>query len=669
MWGLWLLIGFLLITVGPAKAEGQEAEVVAVPQIVVTATGTEVPQAETGMSTTVITAEEIEARKVTRVEEMLRTVPGVVVNQTGGRGGITSLFMRGGNSNMSQVLLNGMRLNKAGGTFDWATLTLDNVERLEVVRGPMSALYGADAMTGVTNVITRQGRGRPTFSYTGGWGVHSEQGHFISENRFSFSGAAKDRFCYSIAFSRLDDQGFQDLNNRFASNVLNARFDLKPVEPLSFTLTTLYLDSRYGFPTEYGDRPGWPLDPDQYQETSNLLVGLTTKYTPFPWWSNDLTLSGYHQELTNNDPYTPGVDLFGGSVYQPVEDRYALDYRAVFKLPVHEKIGSVTTLGFAAFNERLRQKYASWGVFPYYYSTIRASRRSRDFYLQEQLSFWDRFFLTAGFRYEDNSAFAGSEFSPRAAAAFQIHETGTTFRAAGGRAIKAPTFTEQYYRSTTAVGNPYLKPEKNTSWEVGLDQRLWGERLTLGLTYFENHFTDLIAYVTRPWPVPSGFANIAEARARGLEVSLTARPWPELTLSGSYTYLLTKVLDTGGENAGLNYEVGKPLPRRPKHAFSLTASYDRGPYHLTLHCLYVGRRTDIYYYTAPTWVTSSGRVTNNDYTLVSLAAAYDLLEKARYAQKVQWYLRLTNLLDKKYEETYTYASPRLQFVSGLKFIF
>lgn len=651
--------------------EGTAGEVVTVPQIIVTATGTEVPLTETGVSATVITPEQIEARKVTRVEEMLRTVPGIVVNQTGGRGGITNLYMRGGNANMSQALLNGIRLNDAGGTFDWATLTLDNVERLEVVRGPMSALYGADAMTGVTNIITRKGQGRPTFTYTGGWGAHSEQGQFISENRFSFSGAAKDRFCYSVAFSRLDDQGFQRLNNRFWSNVLNARFDLTPVDPLTFTLTTLYIGSRYGYPTEYGDRPPLPLDPEQHEEASKLLFGLTTKYTPVPWWTHELTLSTYHRDRNILDPYNPlpGVDIFGGSVFHPIEDRSALDYRSVVKVPLLEKkIDTTTTLGFAAFTERLRQNYSSWGVFPYE-ETTRANRRSLDFYFQEQVAFWERFFLTAGFRLEDNTAFEGTEFSPRAAAAYQIYETGTTLRAAGGRAIKAPTFTEQYYRSTVAVGNPNLKPEKNTSWEVGVDQTLWRDRLGLGLTYFENHFTDLIAYITRPWPQPSFFGNISKARVRGVEVSLQAKPWPELTCNVAYTYLLSTVLDTGGENAGLNYQVGQPLVRRPKHTVSATVSYDRGPYHVTLNGLFVGRRADFYYITSPTWVTSTGRVMNPGYFLFSLAAAYDLLENARYAQKVQWYLRLTNLLDQKYEETYLYASPRFQFISGLKFVF
>ncbi|AEB08475.1 TonB-dependent receptor plug domain-containing protein [Desulfobacca acetoxidans] len=638
-----------------------------VDEIIITATGTEEQLKKTSVSSTVITAPEIEKRQVTRVEEMLRSVPGVVVNQTGSQGGNTSLFMRGGNSNMSQVLLNGIRLNNAGGTYDWANLTVDNVERIEVVRGPMSSLYGADAMTGVTNLITKKGVGPPTFTYSGAWGAHSEKGQFISENRFSLMGSAKDRFGYSIGFSRIDDQGILPINNRFGSNVLNGRFDLDPTEKLSFTFSTLFIDTYFGYPTEYGDRVDPAPDPNQNQTRTDLLFGLTTKYSPYSWWENELTLSTYHRDWSYDDAFDP-VDIFGGSVFHPIEDRSSLDYRSNLRFNFSDRIGTTTTIGLAAFTERLKQSYESFGVWPYS-SETRAHRRSVDFYFQEQISFWERLFLTAGMRLEDNTAFDGTEFSPRASAAFRITETDTTLRAAGGRAIKAPTFSEQYYQSTTAVGNPNLKPEKNTSWEVGVDQYALNDRLKFGLTYFENHFTDLIAYITRAWPATSFYGNISDARVRGLETSLTAKPLPYLTLSASYTYLLSQVLSTGGEDLGLNYEVGKPLVRRPKHTVSFTINYDHKPFNVNLNGLYVGKRDDFYYITDPFFVTHTGRVFNPSYLLFNLAATYDIAENLRYAKKMQLQARIGNLFDQNYQETYNYSSPGFNFVTGLRFVF
>jgi vitamin B12 transporter len=191
--------GFCLLSVfiGSVPLWGQEADqpkVQVLDEIVVTATGTEVPLKETGTSTTVITRQQMEARQDPRVQEFLRDVPGATISQSGGRGGQSSLFLRGGNSNMNLIMLNGFRLNDTGGAFDFSKLTVDNVNRIEVVRGPMSSLYGNDAMTGVVNVITRQGQGRPKLTVSSLWGGHAE-GHsannLIDEQRVGFEGSWK----------------------------------------------------------------------------------------------------------------------------------------------------------------------------------------------------------------------------------------------------------------------------------------------------------------------------------------------------------------------------------------------------------------------------------------------------------------------------------------------
>ena len=184
-------------------------------------------------------------------------------------------------------------------------MTTDNVDRIEVVRGPMSSLYGNDAMTGVINVISHRGEGPPSLSLTTNWGGHAE-GHnpknLISEQRVSFQGSL-DKFCYSAAYGNYYDYGILPFNNRSTANVLNSRLDYAPVDRFNLTLTTLFIDNYFGFPTSSGDRfdtkafGGSGLDPDQNQTNSNLLMGLTANYRPWDWWENELSL-GYLISIT-----------------------------------------------------------------------------------------------------------------------------------------------------------------------------------------------------------------------------------------------------------------------------------------------------------------------------------------------------------------------------------
>jgi len=660
-------------------APGKEAYVME--EVVVTATRTEVPAKETSVSYTVITEKEIAERQATRVEELLRTVPGVTINQTGGRGGITSLFLRGGDSNCTQVLINGIRLNDAGGDFDFNTLTVDNLERIEVIRGPMSALYGADAMTGVVNLVTKKGTGPPTLSVSSNWGAHSENGNLMSEQRMSLLGSYK-KFGYSIAYSRIDDQGILKLNNRFASNVLNSRLDLDPLENLSFKFTTFLVDSRVGFPTENGgDRldpksvggPG--LDPDQNITKLDLLLGLTGNYWPFKWWENELTLAYSHRDRHFNDPRNPFESdfdqLFGAFFSRNLERRWSLDYHSNFRFGSKDRIETISTLGVAARTEHLKQNlyFGETAFTPPSSSNLTTSRKSTAFYAQEQVGLWQRLFITAGFRLEDNSVFDRVEFTPRASAAFRITETDTTIRAAGGKAIKEPTFLESFSRDQLTVANPKLRPEKNTGWEVGMDQYFFKDRLRFGLTYFENHFKDLITFVPLAAPPFSSFENIGAVRTTGLEFALRAKPGWGLTLSGAFTHLFQfTVLDDGGQG-GIFFATGKHLLRRPRNTFSFDVNYVRQRLEVHLNGLYTGSRDDSKFTFTLPFDFQSARVINAPYFILNLAASYDLVRDWGYIKKVQLLARANNLLDRDYMEAYGYSSPGFNAVGGLRVVF
>ncbi len=663
-----LLTGAEEITLAAASTP-PEGEVARLDQILITPTGTEVGRRETSVSVSTVTAQEIEARQAVRVEEILRDVPGVVMSRSGSTGGTTSLFLRGGNNNMTQVLLNGFRLNDVGGGFDFSKLTTDNVDRVEVVKGPMSALYGSDAMTGVINIIAKKGEGRPSLALTSNWGGHAE-GHgnrnLISEQRLHFQGAWK-KVAWSIGYGNYIDYGILPINNRYTANVLNSRLDVTPLDTLTFTFTTLFLDQFFGFPTSGGgDRldsrvfGGSGLDPDQNNTFNNLLLGLTANYQPREWWQHELSLGYLNLNSRYNNKANPDQVTFQDYDYfsRDLEDQYNLNYRNNFIFGKPERIGSTTTLGLELRNERWKGWVHSWDwlVWRYTDDFTKASRGSVSWYLQEQLAFYNRFFLTVGGRFEDNSSFDGVEFSPRAAAALRFPETDTTLRAAGGRAIKAPSFYQTNSLNPFALGNPALKPEKNTSWEVGVDQ-WYLDQVQVSLTYFENNFTDLIQYI-----YPS-FFNIAKASTKGLEFALTLRPHllPGFTARTAYTYMTDlRVLDAG-RLVSLAVIPGQNLLRRPRQTWSFDLNYVATTWEVNFNGLYVGPRADLGYYPSGT-----RRLCNGGYFIANLAGYYTLVNNWGAVKRLQLMARANNLFDKNYTEVFGYSSPRFHIIGGVR---
>jgi vitamin B12 transporter len=674
-YGCFTLLG---LVIGITPLWGQEVVkpgVQTLNEIVVTATGTEVPLQETSTSTTIITKPQIVARQDARVEEFLRDVPGAVISQTGGRGGRTSLYLRGGNSNMNLVLLNGFRLNDTGGAFDFNKLTVDNLNRIEVVRGPMSSLYGNDAMTGVVNLFTRQGQGPAKLTLTSLWGGHAE-GHspnnLIGEQRVDFEGAWK-KFSYSMAYGRYDDSGILPINNRFASNVVNSRFDLEPSDQLKLILINYYVNTYYGFPTTNGDRfdakslGGNGLDPDQNQKATTVLTGLTGNFWPVPWWENELKLGFLNLDSRYNNPANPFYVNFQTINYysRDLEKQWSLNYRSNFHFGAEKNLASTTTLGVEMRQAQYKGWSDSWdyNILAYRGSMNKARRGSFTWYLQEQAAVWNRLFLTAGSSLEDNRAFQKLEFCPRASAALRFPETNSTLRAAGGKAVLAPSFLETNSLNPYYLGNPQLQPEQNVSWEVGFDQWLWKDKVRGGLTYFENHFTDMIQWAQTSLITGSWF-NVAAARTKGFELYLQAKPWKGFTARTAYTYLTEfKVLDDGGV-VNINIITGQNLLRRPRQTWSFDLNYIHGPVEVNFHGLYVGPRADFRPDNLPPYYAS--RVVNGGFFTADLAAYYTVVQNWGYVNRLQLMARAMNLFDKNYEEVFGYSSPRFQIIGGLR---
>jgi len=658
----WLLNGCSWVVVlwmcWSGSASGQmiglaPEEPVELGPVVVTATKTEVPLKNVAASVTVITKEEIEARQVTEVPDLLRDVPGLSVTRAGSRGGVVTVFPRGGNSNFNLVLIDGVKVNDAGGFFDFSDLSTDNIERIEIIRGPQSALYGADAMGSVIQIFTKRGRGVPRVetSFAGG-------NLNTFEERLNLSGGV-GQLGYSLGVGRTDTDGSLLINNAFRETTVSGRFDYSIEKALDFSFVVRYTDSLFQFPTSgAGDRfknEGFPLDPHQSSAQQRLLLSGKASHSLTPWWQQTLQLGFYRREFAFNDPFDPGID-FSAFHSTNEERRFSLDYFWNLIPPTVLDLSSVVTAGFAYDREEFDQRAAATETSFPFSSSNSDSRDNRAFYLQGQLDWKKRLFLTVGFRVDDNSTF-GTEVSPRFSAAYIVPITETKVRGSYGEGIKAPSFIQNFGDgSPFVVGNPTLRPERSRSWEIGFDQPVLSGLADISVTYFHNRFEDLIAFVGGS---PS-FLNVQSATAQGIEFAARVRLRHGLTVSGNYTFLETKVLDNG-DVGGTELPEGAPLIRRPKHTGSLAIDHIWDRLHTNVTATFVGDQADLDFRTFP-----APRVTLPGYTKVDAAVSYLLLKDRPHLRELTLFGKIQNLFDEGYQQVFGFSAPRTTFLLGLK---
>lgn len=629
----------------------QEVAEVPVEPVVVSETRTEKPLSHATGSVYVITRDQLEKRQFPYLREVLRDVPGLTIVETGSRGGTTSLFTRGGQSNYTMVLIDGVKVNDAGGGFEFANLTTDNVERIEVVKGPQSALYGSDAIGGVINIITRKGSG-PT-KIVGevmgglGRGIGSNMG--THQERVSVNGAS-DRLDYSAEWTRFDHAGMFGLNNKFLNNVFSGNFGLRASDKLQFRSTFRYTDSQFKFPTDFVSGVGYPpVDPNQGQERTLLSFGNSATYQATSWWEHVLQWSHMESRFKFFDFKDPIPSDFISTQTDGTQRRDMLDYHTNFRVREGIWSGTAATFGVEFQEERLSQSSVGFTS-----ASTNLSRRNRGYYAQLQGVYAERFFITPGIRVEENEFF-GEFVNPKISGAYIHKETGTKVRASLGRGIRAPSFSELIgFPNFGIPGNFNLKPEKATSWEVGLDQDILGKDLTASVTWFHNDFTNLVVLNT------GVNTNIQGAKTQGLESQLRWRVTRELTLSAVHTYLKTEVTEIGtGQNFGGLFVPGGRLLRRPEHSGNVQADYQTKTWGLNLMVLGVGDRVDRNFAAA-----GSPRVKNEHYWRADVSGWYSLgkFEGADWKAK----LRVENLTDTRYQEAFGFPNPGVFAMAGLE---
>jgi outer membrane cobalamin receptor len=566
-------------------------------RIVVTPTKTAAPADQTGVSVTAFTAADIERRDVPLVADLLRSTPGAMVVRSGGVGAQTSLFVRGGESSYNKVLLDGIPLNEPGGTFNFSNLTTGNIERIEVVRGAQSALFGSDAMSSVVQLFTHRAGDRDGRPHAD---VSIEGGTYDSVRGSALASGATRRFDYTAGVSQLSTDN-RAPNNRFDNTTLSgtAGIVLTPTATLRFVARGEL--ERVGTPGQTGfQRP----DLDAFFERHDGVGGVSFDQQVSPRFRQraaySLAVSNQQStNLTEDPPYTP---QFGDRTAPFEFSDFTFDSRT--KLRRHHASYQadvrLSSDAAAAGDHRLTL-LADWDgeranlIDNLAAATVPASRNNAGVAVQHQ-ALWRRTFVTVGVRLEHNDSFGGAAV-PRASVAYVARaSTGmigdTRVRASAGLGIKEPTILQSFSPSPFFRGNPDLQPERSRTLEAGIEQRVARDHGRIDVAWFDNRYRDIISTrTTDPATFAAQYFNIGLSRARGLEATGDAVLGYGLRARAGYTFIDSAIVDSTSP-FDVVFAPGQWLFRRPRHSGYAGLSWSRGQLTADLTGVFIGRFVD-----------------------------------------------------------------------------
>jgi vitamin B12 transporter len=607
-----------------------------------------------GNAVSVVTGAELRASQVRTAAEALRGLPGVAVGRSGGVGNFTQLRIRGAEGNHTLVLIDGIEANNlADGEFDFSNLSAEDIERIEIIRGPMSGLYGSNAVGGVVNIITRTGRGPLSLA------VRSEIGSFGTRDIAARVAGGSDKGHLALSYHRRGTDGFniapaggENDGSRLASAMLRGGARLFPGVTLDFTV-------RHSDKSNDRDGFGDVFDPtldgtlatafdDRSTARDRILLAGTALRADTP--DGKLT-----QELRANYNSTVTEDhdrsFFSDSRNSSETDRlaYLATYR--FELP-----GLKSTVSGRV--EREQERFTPEGAF----ADGLQRERGRISYTGEWTGgIFDRLFLTAGIRRDDNDNF--QDFNTwRASASLVLREIDARPHASVGTAVKLPTMFEHFGTSQFFVPNPSLTPEMSFGWDAGVEFTFDRSRLLFDITYFRANLTDKIrGFVFVPELNNFSAVNLAgESTREGVEVSARYKINPDLTLGGAYTY-------TDARNPD-----GVREARRPPHSAraDVTYAFHGGRGTATFAAIYNGSMQDDVFRLVPNAFApppltfeAAGRIGLDPYWLINATASYKL------QPGVELFGRVENLLDQHYQEAFGFEASPITAFAGVKLTF
>lgn len=630
-------VSFVLVvacSLGTRVARAEDVETPAnVDQIIVTASRLETTEEDVGSSVSVVTQEELQQGKYPSVVQALRKVPGLDIVQSGGPGGTASAFIRGADSSQTQVLLDGIELNNPASpnrAFNLTNLTLENVDRIEILRGPQSSIYGSDAMGGVINIISKRAKegGHAT--------VSSEAGSYDSFNNvanvsygaktFEFSGGATQQDVGNISSAGANYGNTE--HDAYRNTSLSGRMRFKPSEMVDGAATTRYTRSNSGLDNSGGYGGD---DPDRHYGNEEFFTRgevsghfLKDEITTKVW--SDYT---NHNLFDDNDSNASNPEYLRSSYKGDL-----LDFGTTAAWSPTRYFSSL--IGGETQGERASSYYFSDGAYgPYEDDMGWKHARTNSVFFETKTSYKEKAYLNAGMRYDHQSIF-GSRTTFKVAPVWYITEA-TKLRGSVGTGFKAPSLVQLY----SPYGNPNLEAETSVGWDVGVDQQIIRDRLAAELTFFDNDYQNLITFN------PSTFIleNIDSAYTQGFEAALTSTVTETLSIKSAYTYTNTE-----------NRQTNESLLRRPRNKGSVTVVYEpTSRVTSQLQWRFYGTRFDNDYSASP-----PTRVTLGGYAVVDIAITF------KASDTFDLFTRVDNLFDQQYEEVLGYGAMGCAAYGGIK---
>ncbi|MES2358505.1 MAG: TonB-dependent receptor [Gemmatimonadota bacterium] len=650
-----------LLALLPATALAQRADTTAALEpVIVTATKLPTPSSALSQPVTVLRGDELRARGVVTVAEALREAPGATMVQSGSYGGVTSLFLRGGESRYTKVLIDGTPINSVGGAQFFENLSMDNVDRIEIVYGPSSALYGADAVSGVIQIFTRRGAGPATLdadARAGTYGSHDES--------VSLRGGVPAAG-YSIGGGWHATDGVYAFNNAYRNGDLNGSLQLRPDEKSEISLTTRYTGSVYHFPTDF---TGAATDTSSYTREHRLVTGFDASRRVAP--SVRLRLIGGDNEIHGLSEDTKASGVPAAPLSKTSSP--SAGYRRFAEGRVEAALGR---LGTATVGAQYQVEGQRSRLVTIDYATVPAAgtnvvtpgsddhRITRGYYIALQGDPLSLFSYDLSARHDDHSDFHGVN-TYHAGATLALW-AGARLRGAYGTGFNAPSFDETQ-GSAFNIGNPLLQPEQSHSLDVGLVQTLFGGRLRASVGGFDQRFSNQIQYVSGTFGgppdlvqlTPSYYSNLTQARSKGYQGEVDATLPFGFTGSASYTQTIAQVFAVPPGYAGSQMP-SDALLRRPSHSGTASVFYARSAeWSVGASANYVGKRPDMDFSQFP-----SPTVTLASYVKLGLSGSMRVFQTD--GTTVSLTGRVDNLLDRRYQDVFNFPAPGRAILIGAK---
>ena len=607
-----------------SKILNAQSSINSIEEILVYASLVPISSKRSANAITVINYEQIKNRSVSSISELLRDVPGLAVSKSGVRGSQTQIRVRGSEANHILVLIDGIEVNNSAQSdeLNWGTLVVADVERIEVIRGPQSSMFGSDAVSGLINIITKNAKNPKSLK------IFSEKGSFNTQNNGASIGFRNGGFDARFGLSQLKTDGDNisrtgNEKDGYENKNLTFKSGWRINETLRLSFSSRHSDGMNEYDSDI-DFDGLVDDQDKVAKFENTIMGLKLDYLDSnKKWQHHAAIA---QSRNDNKDFQD--DLLGTATASTKD-------QIRFISSLHwDKFAQRISFLAEQEKEKFRQRglINDYGIYGIFDPNQDQRRKTNSIAIEYRADILEKITLAASTRRDDNSEFKDSN-TYRVEIIYDL-SPHARLRSAYGTAIKNPTFTERFGFYTNFIGNPFLQPEKSTNWELGLDQKFYNGNLTLSATIFNSELENEIDGNVFD-PITFGYTATNKSgfsKRNGLEINSFGKLSKNATISASYTFTDSQERDASGK---YQHEV-----RRPRHISSFNLSWQQNDaLNININIQYNGSQKD---------VVNSSNVKLAEFTTVNISANLNL------SKKLNAYLRLENLLDESYEEIFGY---------------